>query len=79
MHFSLRNRPIETIETPREAVHNWRLLILATVASGGGIIFGYELAFVSGLFSLPAFLNRFHLDATTASHLQTNVLATCTA
>ncbi|KAF2093306.1 MFS quinate transporter QutD [Rhizodiscina lignyota] len=63
------------LKTPPE-VYNWHLLLLGLVASGGGIIFGYDLAFVSGVFSLPSFLSRFHLDAQSASSLQTNVLAT---
>lgn len=64
------------LETPSE-VYNWHLLLLGLVASGGGIIFGYDLAFVSGVFSLPSFLARFQLDTLSAALLQTNVLATC--
>lgn len=40
------------------------------------MIFGYDLSFISGVFSLPSFLRQFHLDQTAATHLQTNVVAT---
>ncbi len=64
-------------ETPPE-VFNWRLACLVVIASCGGVIFGYDLSFVSGVFSQPAFLKRFHLaNSTEATHLQTNVVATC--
>ncbi|KAF2122330.1 general substrate transporter [Lophiotrema nucula] len=40
------------------------------------LFFGYDLAFVSGTFALPSFLRRFDLDTLSASHLQSNCLAT---
>lgn len=57
-------------------VFNWRLACLAIIASGGAVIFGYDLSFISGVFSLPSFLRQFNLDKASASHLQTNVVAT---
>lgn len=57
-------------------VFNWRLACLAIVASGGAVIFGYDLSFISGVFSLKSFLRQFNLDTSSASHLQTNVVAT---
>ena len=71
----IQAKSLEGVETPRE-VFNWHLLVLTIVSSCGGVIFGYDLAFVSGVFSLPSFLSRFNLNATTSQLLQTNVLAT---
>ena len=45
--------PMST-ETPRE-VYNYRVYVLAIVASFGAIIFGYDLAFIGTTLSLDSF------------------------
>jgi hypothetical protein len=76
MYFSLQKKQKIGLKIPRE-VFSWQLAILAIVASGGAVMFGFELSFISGVFSLPAFLKRFSLNTVTAGHLQTNVVAVC--
>ena len=78
MPFRLQKKTLEAVETPSE-VFNWRLACLCLVASGGGIIFGYDLAFVSGTFALTSFHTRFDLTKVSATHFQTDTLATCMA
>ena len=46
--------------TPPE-VFNWRLFWVIFVAAAGSVIFGYDLAFIGGVFSLPSFIRRFEL------------------
>jgi hypothetical protein len=76
--YSLLKKPAMGMEVPPE-IFNWRLAVLVAVASCGGVIFGYDLSFVSGVFSLGGFQKRFELRTAAAStHLQTNVVATCT-
>lgn len=75
--YSLLKKPALGMEVPPQ-IFNWRLSILVAVASCGGVIFGYDLSFVSGVFSLGGFQKRFGLKSTSAtSSLQTNVVATC--
>lgn len=76
MRLRLQKKHTAGLETPSD-VYNRSLALLAIVASGGAVIFGFELAFISGVFSLPSFRTRFGLTAVTASHLQTNVVAVC--
>lgn len=76
MQLRLQKKQRVALETPSD-VYNWSLALLAIVASGGAVIFGFELAFISGVFSLPSFRTRFALTAVAASHLQTNVVAVC--
>lgn len=42
------------VETPK-AVYNYRVYILAAIASFGAIIFGYDLAFIGTTLALESF------------------------
>lgn len=64
--------------SPRE-VFNWRLFWVITVAAGGSVIFGYDLAFIGGVFSLQSFIRRFGLASQNASALQAHMVNLCTS
>ncbi|KAJ5361156.1 hypothetical protein N7541_002000 [Penicillium brevicompactum] len=59
--------------TPREAF-NSKLFLVIVVATCGSIIFGYDLAFIGGVFSLPSFITRFDLANQNASALQAHMV-----
>ncbi|CAI7593367.1 unnamed protein product [Penicillium bialowiezense] len=59
--------------TPREAF-NRKLFLVIVVATCGSIIFGYDLAFIGGVFSLPSFITRFDLANQNASALQAHMV-----
>ncbi|CAE6451579.1 unnamed protein product [Rhizoctonia solani] len=52
---------VEDQSTPRE-VYNWRPYALALIAGWGGVLFGYDSAFIGGTIELPAFQAQFGLD-----------------
>ncbi|CEL63140.1 putative quinate permease OS=Neosartorya fischeri (strain ATCC 1020 / DSM 3700 / FGSC A1164 / NRRL 181) GN=qutD PE=3 SV=1 [Rhizoctonia solani AG-1 IB] len=52
---------VEDRPTPRE-VYNWRPYVLALIAGWGGVLFGYDSAFIGGTIELPAFQAQFGLD-----------------
>lgn len=62
--------------TPRE-VFNSKLFLVILVASCGSIIFGYDLAFIGGVFSLPSFIDRFDLDGQDSSAIQAHMVNSC--
>lgn len=62
--------------TPREAF-NKKLFLVIVVATCGSIIFGYDLAFIGGVFSLPSFITRFDLANQNASALQAHMVNAC--
>lgn len=64
--------------TPREAF-NSKLFLVIVVATCGSIIFGYDLAFIGGVFSLPSFIKRFDLANQNASALQAHMVNVCTS
>lgn len=64
--------------TPRE-VFNRKLSLVIVVATCGSIIFGYDLAFIGGVFSLPSFITRFDLTSQNSSALQAHMVNTCTS
>ncbi|KAL4920276.1 general substrate transporter [Aspergillus aurantiobrunneus] len=60
--------------TPSE-VFNWKLFWVIFTAAGGSVIFGYDLAFIGGIFSLPSFIERLELankglERHSGSHVQ---------
>ncbi|KAL4910752.1 hypothetical protein BDW74DRAFT_164565 [Aspergillus multicolor] len=61
--------------TPRE-VFNWKLFWVVFVAMGGSVIFGYDLAFIGGVFSLPSFIERFELADKDTSAIQAHMVNT---
>lgn len=61
---------------PRE-VYNWQLFWVILVAAGGSVIFGYDLAFIGGVFSLESFIRRFELANKDASAIQAHMVNTC--
>ncbi|ELU38423.1 MFS quinate transporter QutD [Rhizoctonia solani AG-1 IA] len=52
---------VEDRPTPKE-VYNWRPYFLALIAAWGGVLFGYDSAFIGGTLSLPSFSHQFGLD-----------------
>ncbi|KAI9035889.1 uncharacterized protein KD926_002643 [Aspergillus affinis] len=58
--------------TPPE-VFNKKLFLVVVVATCGSTIFGYDLAFISGVFSLPAFIDRFDLANQNAYAIQAHM------
>ncbi|KAJ3566020.1 hypothetical protein NPX13_g7291 [Xylaria arbuscula] len=68
--FNTKNK-----DTPPE-VFNWKLFFVILVAAGGSIIFGYDLAFIGGVFSLPAFIEDFGLADKDASAIQAHMVNT---
>lgn len=50
-----------SVATPPE-IYNWRVYVLACVASFGAMIFGYDLAFIGTTLALPSFKKAFHLS-----------------
>ncbi|CAH0055036.1 unnamed protein product [Clonostachys solani] len=60
---------------PRE-VYNWQLFWVILVAAGGSVIFGYDLAFIGGVFSLESFIRRFKLANKDASAIQAHMVNT---
>ncbi|GAB1522311.1 hypothetical protein RhiTH_005425 [Rhizoctonia solani] len=52
---------VEDRPTPRE-VYNWRPYLLALIAGWGGVLFGYDSAFIGGTIELLAFQAQFGLD-----------------
>lgn len=71
MGFTTRKK-----DAPAEVV-NWKLFWVTFVAAGGSVIFGYDLAFMSGVFSLPSFVRRFELADENASAIQAHMVNTC--
>ncbi|KAL4787203.1 general substrate transporter [Aspergillus varians] len=61
--------------TPPE-VFNWKLFWVIFVAAGGSVIFGYDLAFIGGVFSLRSFVERFDLADKNASAIQAHMVNT---
>ncbi|OJJ57440.1 hypothetical protein ASPSYDRAFT_69611 [Aspergillus sydowii CBS 593.65] len=61
--------------TPPE-VFNWKLFWVIFTAAGGSVIFGYDLAFIGGVFSLPSFIRRFELENKHASAIQAHMVNT---
>ncbi|GJN83287.1 hypothetical protein PLIIFM63780_006835 [Purpureocillium lilacinum] len=61
--------------TPPE-VFNWRLFWVIFVAAAGSVIFGYDLAFIGGVFSLPSFIRRFELRGQDAGAIQAHMVNT---
>ncbi|KAJ5162093.1 hypothetical protein N7492_007485 [Penicillium capsulatum] len=59
--------------TPPE-VFNKKLFLVVLVATCGSIIFGYDLAFIGGVFSLPSFIDRFDLASQNASAVQAHMV-----
>ena len=58
-------------------VFNWKLFWVIVVAAGGSVIFGYDLAFIGGVFSLPSFVRRFELATKDAPAIQAHMVNTC--
>ncbi|CAE7095715.1 unnamed protein product [Rhizoctonia solani] len=52
---------VEDRPTPKE-VYSWRPYLLALIAGWGGMLFGYDSAFIGGTIELPAFQAQFGLD-----------------
>ncbi|KAL4933947.1 sugar porter family MFS transporter [Aspergillus undulatus] len=61
--------------TPPE-VFNWKLFWVIFTAAGGSVIFGYDLAFIGGVFSLPSFIERFKLESQNSSAIQAHMVNT---
>ncbi|KAL4875814.1 general substrate transporter [Aspergillus karnatakaensis] len=61
--------------TPSQ-VYNLKLFWVIFVAAGGSVIFGYDLAFIGGVFSLPSFIERFELVDKDASAIQAHMVNT---
>ncbi|KAH8426371.1 sugar porter family MFS transporter [Aspergillus melleus] len=59
--------------TPPEVFNN-KLFLVVVVATCGSIIFGYDLAFIGGVFSLPSFIDRFNLEDQNASAIQAHMV-----
>ncbi|CCO37755.1 putative quinate permease AltName: Full=Quinate transporter [Rhizoctonia solani AG-1 IB] len=57
---------VEDRPTPKE-VYNWRPYALALVAAWGGVLFGYDSAFIGGTLALPSFSHQFGLDKMSTS------------
>ncbi|KDN45704.1 hypothetical protein RSAG8_04788, partial [Rhizoctonia solani AG-8 WAC10335] len=69
---------VEDRPTPRE-VYNWRPYLLAFIAGWGGVLFGYDSAFIGGTIELPAFQAQFGLDKLSEDELaftSSNILST---
>lgn len=62
--------------TPRD-VFNRKLFLVIVVATCGSVIFGYDLAFIGGVFSLPSFIDRFNLADQNASAVQAHMVNSC--
>ncbi|KAM0793008.1 hypothetical protein ACM66B_000501 [Microbotryomycetes sp. NB124-2] len=65
------------VPTPKE-VNNWKIIVLAIVASFGGLCYGYDLGFIGSTLALPAFEEYFGTDARGASYrsmLESNIVA----
>ncbi|KAI1140085.1 general substrate transporter [Hypoxylon sp. FL0543] len=61
------------------AVYNWRIYALAFCASMGASMFGYDSAFIGGAITLPSFVSRFGLGASSseqAAALSANIVST---
>lgn len=58
-------------------VFNWQLCYVILAGVGGSIIFGYDLAFIGGVFSLESFIRRFGLGGLDASAIQAHMVNTC--
>ncbi|KAL4791206.1 general substrate transporter [Aspergillus venezuelensis] len=61
--------------TPPE-VFKWKLFWVIVTAVGGSVIFGYDLAFIGGVFSLPSFIERFKLASENSSAIQAHMVNT---
>lgn len=57
---------VEDRPTPKE-VYNWRPYVLALIAAWGGVLFGYDSAFIGGTLALPSFSHQFGLDKMSTS------------
>ncbi|KAI0006363.1 general substrate transporter [Xylariaceae sp. FL0662B] len=61
------------------AVYNWRPYALALCASMGSAMFGYDSAFIGGTITLPSFVSRFGLGASSSERsaaLSANIVST---
>ncbi|OAA60352.1 quinate permease [Niveomyces insectorum RCEF 264] len=61
-------------KTAPKEVFQWKLFWIIFVASTGSITFAYDLAFIGGVFSLPAFINRFHITAADSGPIQAHAV-----
>lgn len=59
---------VEDRPTPRE-VYNWRVYLLAAVASCTSCMIGYDSAYIGTTISLPSFKSEFGFYAMSSSHL----------
>ncbi|KAG9127253.1 hypothetical protein FRC07_015111 [Ceratobasidium sp. 392] len=63
-------RIVEDRPTPKEVYTlseaDWRPYVLALVAAWGGVLFGYDSAFIGGTLALPSFASQFGLDKMSA-------------
>jgi len=59
---------VEDRPTPK-AVYNWRVYLLAAVASFASCMIGYDSAFIGTTLALPSFVAEFKFAQMTASHL----------
>ncbi|KAF8674908.1 Permeases of the major facilitator superfamily [Rhizoctonia solani] len=69
---------VEDRPTPRE-VYNWRPYLLALIAGWGGVLFGYDSAFIGGTIELLAFQAQFGLDQLSEDELaftSSNIVST---
>ncbi|KAF4966162.1 hypothetical protein FSARC_6121 [Fusarium sarcochroum] len=57
-------------------VFNWQLCYVILAGVGGSIIFGYDLAFIGGVFSLESFVRRFGLEDLDAPSIQAHMVNT---
>ncbi|CAE6498094.1 unnamed protein product [Rhizoctonia solani] len=57
---------VEDRPTPKE-VYNWKPYVLALIAAWGGVLFGYDSAFIGGTLALPSFSHQFGLDRMSTS------------
>lgn len=75
MNLKLNRQP-EQRSTPREAF-NLRLVTVVVSAALGAFNFGYNLAFIGGVFALPSFTTRFDLTPENSIPLKANVVSLC--
>lgn len=61
-------RKVEDRPTPRE-VYNWKIYLVAAIASSGAATIGYDSAFIGGTMALPSFRKDLGFDTMDKSHI----------
>lgn len=75
---AFRTAPIAGTAAPPREVVNARIIILALVGACAAILFGYDLGFIGGTITLPAFVKDFdmtHESAADKTAFESNVVS----